>query len=187
MRLITFEKKKQKTRINVENASARLHDKVKARKDAEQRRAEAVETRQSLYESRKNMKFSGKKTTFSDSEEEPEEPKQKKSLFDGSDDEDLTLDLDDKLRDEHEGPEGGKLFQFEQANFGGDNRFQMGNEFKADLTEMKSTSDIVSHPKPEVTCFILYFVLILVRNEINSKPRPGSYPNERLKKKKLKN
>ena len=127
-----------------------------------------------MYESRKNLKFSGKKTTFSDSDEEPEkEPEQKKGLFDGSDDEDLTLDLDGKLRDEHEGPEGAKLFQFEQANFGGDNRFKMGNEFKADLTEMKSTSDMVSHPKPEVTQF---YSLSEVQFLLETKPIQSTGP-----------
>jgi len=140
------------------NASARLHDKVKSRKDADQRREEAIVQRQELYESRKKATFSGKKTTFSDSdddddEEEEEEPT-KKGLFDGSDDDDdddneLTLNLDGKLRDEHEGPEGAKLFQFERANFGGDDRFQMGAEFTADVAQMKTSSDIVAHAKPE--------------------------------------
>ena len=134
-----------------ENTSARLHQKVRARRDADQRRTEATQNRQSLYESRKNAKFSGKKVTFSDSEESESEPEAKqKGLFDGSDDEDLSLDIDSKIRAEHEGPEGAKLFQFEQANFGGDDRFKMGNEFKADVGKMKASSDIINRPKPEV-------------------------------------
>lgn len=129
-----------------------MHDKVRARRDADQRRTEATQSRQTLYESRKNAKFSGKKTTFSDSEDSESEPEaQQKGLFDGSDDEDLSLDIDSKIRAEHEGPEGAKLFQFEQANFGGDDRFKMGSEFKADVGKMKASSDIITRPKPEVS------------------------------------
>ena len=134
-----------------ENTSSRLHQKVRARRDADQRRTEATHNRQSLYESRKNAKFSGKKVTFSDSEEsESEAETQLKGLFDGSDDEDLSLDIDSKIRSEHEGSEGAKLFRFEQANFGGDDRFKMGNEFKADVGKMEASSDIITRPKPEV-------------------------------------
>jgi len=144
-------KSKPKRVATLSNASARLHDKVKSRKDADQRREEAIVQRQELYESRKKASFIGKKTTFSDSEEEDEAEPIKKGLFDGSDEEEneLTLNLEGKLRAEHEGPDGAKLFQFERANFGGDNRFQMGVEFTADVAQMKAPSDIVSHPKPE--------------------------------------
>ena len=125
---------------------------MKSRKDADQRREEAIVQRQELYEARKKAQFSGTKTTFSDSDDSDNEEPAKKGLFDGSDndDEELTLNLDGKLRAEHEGPEGAKLFQFERANFGGDDRFQMGAEFTADVAQMKTNSDIVNHPKPEV-------------------------------------
>ena len=92
-----------------ENTSSRLHQKVRARRDADQRRTEATQNRQSLYESRKKAKFSGKKVTFSDSEESESEPEtQQKGLFDGSDYEVLSLDIDSKIRSEHEGSEGAK-------------------------------------------------------------------------------
>ena len=133
----TPEDKPKERKKNLESSSARLHEQIKAKKNSEIRRLQATEDRQERYLQQKNSKFCGKKITFSDSDDEDEKPR--RELF-GSDDEvsDNEVDWSNKIRPEHEGEIGGEIHR-QEMKFGGDSRFQMGENFKDDVAK---TTDV---------------------------------------------